>query len=216
MPTKISPQAHRRDRHRIFHLKIRSKIRPKIRVQKIRQKNSVKKSVQISVSFYNCDSPDWFCQCQTSVEDVASTGDTLILFLSQFSLPLGGGVRSSFALQAFECAAGILLFAGLSFEQKKQVKGVRCDFPLLRLRFCVIWASNCAGDDDERRSSCPRGAVFAVPRQPACRRLRNPVFSEIAVDIGPPFRRQKFIKHGLFGQLSGKKLKSAHPQNPQI
>ena len=56
--------------------KICPKICPKIR-QKIRPKNpsqkSVQKSVQISVSFCNCDCPDWFCQCQASVEDVASS-----------------------------------------------------------------------------------------------------------------------------------------------
>ena len=85
MPTKISSQAHHWDCHRIFHLDICPNIRPKIRpenpsknpsrksAQRIRPKNLSKKSVQISVSFCNCDCPDWLCQCQTSVEDVASS-----------------------------------------------------------------------------------------------------------------------------------------------
>ena len=49
--------------------KICPKIRPKIRPENP-SKQSVQKLVQISVSFCDCDCPDWFCQCQASVEDV--------------------------------------------------------------------------------------------------------------------------------------------------
>ena len=59
---KISSQAHRRACRRIFTLissKNPSKNESKKSVQKIRPKDPSKKSVKISVSFYNCDCPDW-------------------------------------------------------------------------------------------------------------------------------------------------------------
>ena len=51
-------------------------------VQKIRPKNPSKKSIQkirpkICV-ICNCDCPDWCCQCQTNVEDIASSLNTFM------------------------------------------------------------------------------------------------------------------------------------------